>query len=71
MEERYNANKLPLGKLSKSTIFKGYKVLKRLSDAIDRFDMKALEQLSGDTIFTRTQLKVEALAEIEVATKSY
>ncbi|WJX13673.1 NAD(+) ADP-ribosyltransferase [Trifolium repens] len=81
------------GKLSKSTIFKGYNVLKRLSDVIDRFDMKALEQLSGEfcTLIphefgfkkmhefvidsdTPQKLKrklemVEALAEIEVATK--
>ncbi|KAJ1402366.1 WGR domain [Sesbania bispinosa] len=44
----YNANKLPLGKLSKSTILKGYEVLKRLADVIDKSDRKALEQLSGE-----------------------
>ncbi|KAK2457173.1 poly(ADP-ribose) polymerase [Trifolium repens] len=114
MEIGYNANKLPLGKLSKSTIFKvilwmdmlifsplahikfdlvPLPLLKRLSDAIDRFDMNALEQLSGEfcTLIphefgfkkmhefvidsdTPQKLKrklemVEALAEIEVATK--
>ncbi|KAK2403591.1 poly(ADP-ribose) polymerase [Trifolium repens] len=91
MEIGYNANKLPLGKLSKSTILKGYNVLKRLADVIDNFDRKALEQLSGEfytviphdfgfkkmrefVIDTPQKLKrklemVEALAEIEVATK--
>ncbi|CAI8603764.1 unnamed protein product [Vicia faba] len=91
MEIGYNANKLPLGKLSKSTILKGYNVLKRLADVVDKFDRKALEQLSGEfysviphdfgfkkmrefVIDTPQKLKrklemVEALAEIEVATK--
>ncbi|GAU43747.1 hypothetical protein TSUD_36410 [Trifolium subterraneum] len=91
MEIGYNANKLPLGKLSKSTILKGYNVLKRLADVIDNFDRKTLEQLSGEfytviphdfgfkkmrefVIDTPQKLKrklemVEALAEIEVATK--
>lgn len=91
MEIGYNASKLPLGKLSKSTILKGYTVLKRLADMIDKFDRKALEQLSGEfytviphdfgfkkmrefVIDTPQKLKrklemVEALAEIEVATK--
>ncbi|KAE9611821.1 putative NAD(+) ADP-ribosyltransferase transcription regulator SAP family [Lupinus albus] len=48
MEIGYNANKLPLGKLSKSTILKGYQVLKRIADVIDKSDRKALEQLSGE-----------------------
>ncbi|XP_054802081.1 poly [ADP-ribose] polymerase 2 isoform X2 [Prosopis cineraria] len=91
MEIGYNANKLPLGKLSKSTILKGYNVLKRISDAINIFDRKTLEQLSGEfytviphdfgfkkmrefVIDTPQKLKrklemVEALGEIEVATK--
>ncbi|XP_010456041.1 PREDICTED: poly [ADP-ribose] polymerase 2 isoform X1 [Camelina sativa] len=48
MEIGYNANKLPLGKISKSTISKGYEVLKRISEVIDRFDRKRLEELSGE-----------------------
>ncbi|KAK7277759.1 hypothetical protein RJT34_22776 [Clitoria ternatea] len=48
MEIGYNANKLPLGKLSKSTILKGYSVLKRIADVIDKSDRKVLEQLSGE-----------------------
>ncbi|KAG4981789.1 hypothetical protein AAZX31_10G017700 [Glycine max] len=91
MEIGYNAKKLPLGKLSKSTILKGYEVLKRLANVIDKGDRKVLEQLSGElytviphdfgfkkmcefVIDTPQKLKrklemVEALAEIEVATK--
>ncbi|KAL5122264.1 Poly [ADP-ribose] polymerase 2-A [Glycine soja] len=87
----YNAKKLPLGKLSKSTILKGYEVLKRLANVIDKGDRKVLKQLSGEfftviphdfgfkkvrefVIDTPQKLKrklemVEALAEIEVATK--
>lgn len=48
MEIGYNAEKLPLGKLSKSTILKGYDVLKRIADVIDQSDRKVLEQLSGE-----------------------
>ncbi|KAL8548706.1 hypothetical protein ACS0TY_007826 [Phlomoides rotata] len=48
MEIGYNAEKLPLGKLSKSTILKGYDVLKRISDVIGQADRKTLEQLSGE-----------------------
>ncbi|XP_021839258.2 poly [ADP-ribose] polymerase 2 isoform X2 [Spinacia oleracea] len=48
MEIGYNAEKLPLGKLSKSTILKGYDVLKRLSDVIGQSDRKLVEQLSGE-----------------------
>lgn len=51
MEIGYNANKLPLGKLSKSTILKGYNVLKRLADVIDKFDRKALEQIIRLNLF--------------------
>ncbi|KAJ6680147.1 DNA LIGASE [Salix purpurea] len=91
MEIGYNANKLPLGKLSKSTILKGYDVLKRISDVIGTADRLKLEQLSGEfytviphdfgfkkmrefVIDTPQKLKfklemVEALGEIEVATK--
>ncbi|KAJ6879992.1 hypothetical protein NC652_033359 [Populus alba x Populus x berolinensis] len=91
MEIGYNANKLPLGKLSKSTILKGYDVLKRISDVIGTANRLKLEQLSGEfytviphdfgfkkmrefVIDTPQKLKcklemVEALGEIEVATK--
>ncbi|KAL5859136.1 hypothetical protein ACOSQ3_000435 [Xanthoceras sorbifolium] len=48
MEVGYNANKLPLGKLSKSTILKGYDVLKRIADVIWQADKNKLEQLSGE-----------------------
>nr|GME06198.1 Poly [ADP-ribose] polymerase 2 [Ipomoea batatas] len=45
---RYNADKLPLGKLSKSTISKGYDVLKRIADVINQSDRKILENLSSE-----------------------
>ncbi|KAF8014925.1 hypothetical protein BT93_H0658 [Corymbia citriodora subsp. variegata] len=48
MEIGYNAEKLPLGKLSKLTILKGYDVLKRIADLIGQSDRKKLEQLSGE-----------------------
>ncbi|KAL3517430.1 hypothetical protein ACH5RR_020019 [Cinchona calisaya] len=48
IEIGYNAEKLPLGKLSKSTILKGYDVLKRIADVIGQSDRKTLEQLSGE-----------------------
>uniref|UniRef100_A0A8N4F3H0 Poly [ADP-ribose] polymerase n=1 Tax=Elaeis guineensis var. tenera TaxID=51953 RepID=A0A8N4F3H0_ELAGV len=48
LEIGYNAEKLPLGKLSKSTILKGYDVLRRISDVILQSDRKTLEQLSGE-----------------------
>ncbi|GJW40402.1 poly [ADP-ribose] polymerase 2 [Tanacetum coccineum] len=91
MEIGYNAEKLPLGKLSKATISKGYEALKRVADVIGQHDRKKLEQLSGEfytiiphdfgfkkmrdfVIDTPQKLKrklemVEALGEIEVATK--
>ncbi|KAJ9171804.1 hypothetical protein P3X46_015118 [Hevea brasiliensis] len=91
MEIGYNANKLPLGKLSRSTILKGYDVLKRIADIIGTTNRLQLEQLSGEfytiiphdfgfkkmrefVIDTPQKLKhklemVEALGEIEVATK--
>ncbi|KAF8661669.1 hypothetical protein HU200_056616 [Digitaria exilis] len=102
----YNADKLPLGKLSKSTILKvsyveffvcelsihrGYDVLKRISNVISKADRRQLEQLTGEfytviphdfgfrkmrefIIDTPQKLKaklemVEALGEIEIATK--
>ncbi|XP_010069904.2 poly [ADP-ribose] polymerase 2 [Eucalyptus grandis] len=48
MEIGYNAEKLPLGKLSKLMILKGYDVLKRIADVIGQSDRKKLEQLSGE-----------------------
>ncbi|XP_022953703.1 poly [ADP-ribose] polymerase 2-like [Cucurbita moschata] len=48
MEIGYNAEKLPLGKLSKSTILKGYEVLKRIADVITQSNRSQLEQLSGE-----------------------
>ncbi|XP_028781929.1 poly [ADP-ribose] polymerase 2-like [Neltuma alba] len=48
IEIGYNADQLPLGKLSKSTILKGYDVLKRIADVINSSDRKTLEQLSGE-----------------------
>ncbi|CAN6467702.1 unnamed protein product [Victoria cruziana] len=91
LEIGYNAEKLPLGKLSKSTIMKGYEVLGRISDVIGSSDKKKLDTLSGEfytviphdfgfrkmrefVIDTPQKLKqklalVEALGEIEVATK--
>ncbi|XP_073525701.1 uncharacterized protein [Phyllobates terribilis] len=48
MEIGYNAEKLPLGKLSKSTISKGYDVLKRISEVVGQANRKELEQLSGE-----------------------
>ncbi|XP_060207937.1 poly [ADP-ribose] polymerase 2 isoform X3 [Lycium barbarum] len=91
MEIGYNANKLPLGKLSKTTILKGYDVLNRISDVIGQSNRTLLEDLSSKfytviphdfgfkkmrefVIDTPQKLKrkiemVEALAEIEVATK--
>ncbi|KAK8925822.1 Poly [ADP-ribose] polymerase 2 [Platanthera zijinensis] len=48
LEIGYNAEKLPLGKLSQSTILKGYDVLRRISDMVQQGDRKKLEQLSGE-----------------------
>lgn len=48
VEIGYNADKLPLGKLSKSTILKGYDVLKRISNVISKADRRQLEQLTGE-----------------------
>lgn len=48
MEIGYNAEKLPLGKLSESTIMKGYEVLKRIADVIGQPNRNLLEQLSSE-----------------------
>ncbi|ONH93953.1 hypothetical protein PRUPE_8G262600 [Prunus persica] len=48
MEIGYNADKLPLGKLSKSTISKGYNILKRIADVIGGSNRRTIEQLSGE-----------------------
>ncbi|XP_049378444.1 poly [ADP-ribose] polymerase 2 isoform X4 [Solanum stenotomum] len=47
MEIGYNANKLPLGKLSKTTILKGYDVLKNIADVIGQSNRRLLEDLSS------------------------
>ncbi|XP_057838733.2 poly [ADP-ribose] polymerase 2-A isoform X3 [Cryptomeria japonica] len=44
----YNADKLPLGKLSKSTILKGYEVLKRISVAIENQNRNDIRHLSSE-----------------------
>ena len=36
MEIGYDAKKLPLGKLSKETIKKGYEILKKIADQLDK-----------------------------------
>lgn len=43
----YDAKKLPLGKLAKSTILKGFEALKKLADAIDYQDSDSMEALGG------------------------
>ncbi|KAG1769586.1 poly polymerase catalytic domain-containing protein [Suillus occidentalis] len=43
----YDAKKLPLGKLAKSTILKGFEALKKLADAIDHQDSDSMEALGG------------------------
>lgn len=48
MEIGYVANKLPLGRLSKSTILKSYDVLKRIVDVNCQPSRIRLEQLRGD-----------------------
>ncbi|XP_042405989.1 poly [ADP-ribose] polymerase 2-A-like isoform X3 [Zingiber officinale] len=48
LEIGYNAEKLPLGKLSKSTILKGYDVLRRISEALAQFNKEKCEELSGE-----------------------
>ncbi|CAM6098986.1 unnamed protein product [Calypogeia fissa] len=88
----YDARKMPLGKLSKSTILKGYEVLKRIAASLEKGNAyRELEELSSEfytviphdfgfkkmrdfVIKTPQAVKkklemVEALGEIEVATK--
>uniref|UniRef100_A0A0A9H154 NAD(+) ADP-ribosyltransferase n=1 Tax=Arundo donax TaxID=35708 RepID=A0A0A9H154_ARUDO len=48
VEIGYNADKLSLGKLSKSTTLKGYDVLKRISNVISRANRGQLEQLTAE-----------------------
>ncbi|WOL12197.1 hypothetical protein Cni_G20962 [Canna indica] len=48
LEIGYNAEKLPLGKLSKSMILKGYDILRRISEVITQPNKKKLEELSGE-----------------------
>ncbi|KAJ7806141.1 poly polymerase catalytic domain-containing protein [Mycena olivaceomarginata] len=43
----YDANKLPLGKLSKSTILRGFAALKTLSEVIDKPDGETAQQNGG------------------------
>lgn len=91
MEIGYDANKMPLGKLSKATILKGYESLKKIAAVLQGSAQGSLEKLSSDfytviphdfgfqkmrnfIIDTQPKLKrklemVEALGEIEVATK--
>ncbi|KAF3436463.1 hypothetical protein FNV43_RR23555 [Rhamnella rubrinervis] len=72
VETEYVANKFPLGKLSKSTILKGYDVLKRIANVIDQYHFETLEKLSGHVtyIIPWIKLKVEELGvEIDLATR--
>ncbi|CAH8350362.1 unnamed protein product [Eruca vesicaria subsp. sativa] len=48
MEIGYNAKELQLRKLSKSIISKGYEVLQRISEMIERYDRARIEELSGE-----------------------
>lgn len=48
MEIGYDANKMPLGKLSKATILKGYESLKRIAAVLEGSAQGSLEQLSSD-----------------------
>ena len=45
----YNTKKMPLGKLSKKSIEKGYQILKKLMDVIKgKHDKKRIDELSGE-----------------------
>eukprot|EP00249_Psilotum_nudum_P018985 c27053_g1_i3 orf=622-2628(-) len=44
----YDANKMPLGKLSKSTILKGYEALKKIAAVLEGSRNGSLEQLSSE-----------------------
>ncbi|KAF8610399.1 PARP-domain-containing protein [Ceratobasidium sp. AG-I] len=46
---RYDANKLPLGKMSKGTILNGFGALKRLSEVIDNPNGELAKELGGYT----------------------
>ncbi|KAJ7536040.1 hypothetical protein O6H91_12G054800 [Diphasiastrum complanatum] len=48
MEIGYDARKMPLGKLSKSTILKGYEALKKIAATLDSGNHKTLSDLSSD-----------------------
>eukprot|EP00250_Pteridium_aquilinum_P005423 c15513_g1_i1 orf=287-2428(+) len=48
MEIGYDANKMPLGKLSKATILKGYEALKQIAAVLDGSATGSLERLSSD-----------------------
>eukprot|EP01029_Cantina_marsupialis_P019336 TRINITY_DN44947_c0_g1_i4.p1 TRINITY_DN44947_c0_g1~~TRINITY_DN44947_c0_g1_i4.p1 ORF type:complete len:1169 (-),score=438.26 TRINITY_DN44947_c0_g1_i4:173-3643(-) len=48
VEIGYDCEKLPLGKLDKSTLDKGYAVLQTISDVLDNNIHGSLSQLSGD-----------------------
>ncbi|GAQ87205.1 poly(ADP-ribose) polymerase 1 [Klebsormidium nitens] len=91
VEIGYDARKMPLGKLSKKTIMRGYEVLKKISAAMESKQNNKLAELSSEfytviphdfgfkkmsdyVIKSPAMLKkklemVEALAEIELATK--
>ncbi|KAK1317745.1 Poly [ADP-ribose] polymerase 2-A [Acorus calamus] len=53
LEIGYNTEKLPLGKLSKSTILKGYDVLRKISEVLGQSSKKDLELLSGELQLAR------------------
>ncbi|KAJ7596840.1 poly polymerase catalytic domain-containing protein [Mycena floridula] len=46
-EMNYDANKLPLGKMSKSTILKGFSALKELAEVIEKTDGDLAKSLGG------------------------
>ncbi|CAA6662039.1 unnamed protein product [Spirodela intermedia] len=72
VEIGYNAEKLPLGKISRSTILKGYDVLRKISNVIGKSDRKELERLSGEfyTVIPHNfGFKKMSLGEIEIASK--
>ncbi|KAI5074524.1 hypothetical protein GOP47_0010485 [Adiantum capillus-veneris] len=48
MEIGYDANKMPLGKLSKTTILKGYEALKRIAAVLEGSATGSLERLSSE-----------------------
>ncbi|KAH7372861.1 hypothetical protein KP509_17G025400 [Ceratopteris richardii] len=48
MEIGYDANKMPLGKLSKATILKGYEALKKIAAVLEGSTTGSLERLSSE-----------------------